>query len=454
MSRWGEQTELALKNFQVSGEPFPLAVIHELAIIKAEAARVNATSRTLDLDARDVEAIIRAADAVARGEYDDQFPVDVFQTGSGTSSNMNVNEVVSSLAMELANTGNAIHPNDHVNAAQSSNDTVPSAVHLAVARAMRDTLFPAMLLLATELRSSATKFHRVVKIGRTHLMDAVPVTLGQEFGGMARTVDLARGSMDVALTRLMELPLGGTATGTGLNAPAGYAEAMIRALRNRTGFPWVEATDHFEAQSGRDALVTVSAACRGLGISLFKIANDLRWMASGPIGGLGEITLPALQAGSSIMPGKVNPVIPEVVCQVTAQVIGHDAAVAFAGTSGSFELNVMIPVMARNVLASVKLLARAMQALADQCIHGLVANEAAMRSRVERSPMVATALNEAIGYERAKKLVEDSVLSGVPVAELAVREGLLDEEQAQRLTDVMRLAYPHTDQSHPSTSST
>jgi fumarate hydratase, class II len=445
MRHWGEQTELALRNFTVSGEPFPLAVIHQLAIIKAEAARINATLRTFDLDARDVEAIVRAADAVADGDYDDEFRVDVFQTGSGTSSNMNVNEVVSSVAMELANTGNPIHPNDHVNAAQSSNDTVPTAVHLAVALAMRDTLFPAMLLLVTELRSSATKFHHVVKIGRTHLMDAVPVTLGQEFGGMARAVDLARGSMDVALTRLMELPLGGTATGTGLNAPAGYAEAMIQALRKRTGFGWVEATDHFEAQSGRDALVSVSAACRGLGISLFKIANDLRWMASGPIGGLGEITLPALQAGSSIMPGKVNPVIPEVVCQVAAQVIGNDAAVAFAATTGSFELNVMIPVIARNVLASVNLLARAMQALADQCIRGLVADEVAMRSRVERSPMVATALNEAIGYQRAKKLVDDSIRSGISVAELAVREGLLDQAQTHRLTDVMRLAYPHAD---------
>ncbi len=446
MSRWGEQTVLALKNFRVSGEPFPLAVIHELAIIKAEAARANAASGTLDLDERDVAGIIKAADAVARGEYDDQFLVDVFQTGSGTSSNMNVNEVVSSLAMDIADTGNAIHPNDHVNAAQSSNDTVPSAVHMAVARALRDALFPAMHLLSTELHSSATQFRRVVKIGRTHLMDAVPVTLGQEFGGMARMVDLARGSMDVAFTRLMELPLGGTATGTGLNAPAGYVDAMIHALRTRTGFPWEEAVNHFEAQSGRDALVSVSAACRGLGISLFKIANDLRWMASGPIGGLGEITLPALQAGSSIMPGKVNPVIPEVVCQVVAQVIGNDAAVAFAATSGSFELNVMMPVMARNVLASVNLLAGATDALAAQCIRGLVAHEDAMRSRVERSPMVATALNEAIGYERAKKLVDDSVRLGVPVAELAVRDGLLDEAQAQRLTDVMRLAYPHAQQ--------
>jgi fumarate hydratase, class II len=441
MNRWGEQTAIALENFGVSGEVFPLAVIHEIAIIKAEAARVNGALRRLDLPDVDVAAMIDAADAVARGEFDSEFPVDVFQTGSGTSSNMNVNEVIASVAMERG-TGAKIHPNDHVNASQSSNDVVPSAVHMAVGRSVDRALIPGLTTLEAELRSCAVRYRDVVKIGRTHLMDAVPVTLGQEFGGMARAVELACIRMNGALARLLELPLGGTATGTGLNAPPGFAEKVIEALARRTGLPWIEATDHFEAQGGRDALVEMSSACRGLAISLFKTANDLRWMSSGPVGGLGEITLPALQSGSSIMPGKVNPVIPEVVCQVAAQVIGNDAAVAFAGASGAFELNVMVPVIARNVLESVRLLTGAVNDLSSKCLVGLVANETAMSERVNRSSMVANALNETLGYDQAKALVEESERSGTPVTALAVRHGLLDEETAKRLTDPLRLARP------------
>jgi fumarate hydratase, class II len=442
VNRWGEQTALALQNFDVSGEVFPIAVVHELAAIKAEAARVNASLGTLDLSAVDLEAMIAAAEAVARGEFDSEFPIDVFQTGSGTSSNMNVNEVIAVVAMERAGSRRVIHPNDHVNASQSSNDVVPSAVHLAVGRAVHEQLLPALGELASELHAGADRHSHVVKVGRTHLMDAVPVTLGQEFGGMARSADFAGERIRGALERLMELPLGGTATGTGLNAPPGFAAKVIEALAVRTGLPWVEAQDHFEAQGNRDALVEVSAACRGAAISLFKMANDIRWMASGPIAGLGEVTLPTLQAGSSIMPGKTNPVIPEVVCQVSAQVIGNDAAVAFAGTSGSFELNVMIPVIARNVLQSVHLLAGASTSLARRCLRGLVANEQAMRERVDRSPMVATALNEVIGYDRAKELVEESERTGTSIAELAARHGLLDLDTARRLTDASQLARP------------
>jgi fumarate hydratase, class II len=442
MTYWGEQTELALQNFGVSGEVFPLAIIHELASIKAEAARVNDFLGRLDLDAAEVRALIDASEAIANGGYDAEFPLDVFQTGSGTSSNMNVNEVIASLAMERAAMGALIHPNDHVNASQSSNDVVPSAVHVAVGKAVSHGLLPALEALAMELHACAALHCDVVKIGRTHLMDAVPVTLGQEFGGMARAVDLARTRILSALERLWELPLGGTATGTGLNAPEGFARKVIEALALRTGLPWVEATDHFEAQGNRDALVEMSAACRGVAISLFKMANDLRWMASGPIGGLSEITLPALQAGSSIMAGKVNPIIPEVVCQVAAQVFGNDAAVAFAGASGSFELNVMIPVIARNVLASVHLLSGAATDLTTKCLNGLVPNEAALRERVDRSPMVATGLNKVLGYDRAKQLVEESERTGTAIAELVVRHGLLDEATARRLTDPMLLARP------------
>ncbi len=439
---WGQQTALAIKNFGVSGEVFPLSVIREIALLKAEAARVNQAMGRLSLSAVEVTSLIEAAEAVASGAYDDQFPIDVFQTGSGTSSNMNVNEVIASIATERAGAGALIHPNDHVNASQSSNDVVPSAVHMAVSRSIHESLIPALDDLRAELDRLARDNDHVVKIGRTHLMDAVPVMLGQEFGGMARSIELALVQIMHSLDRLMELPLGGTAVGTGLNAPPGFAVKVIEALRLRTGLPWVEAVNHFEAQGNRDALVQTSAACRGLALSLFKMANDLRWMASGPVGGLGEITLPALQSGSSIMPGKVNPIVPEVVCQVAAQVIGNDAAVAFAGSSGSFELNVMIPVMARNVLQSVRLLSGAASDLSSKCLHGLVANKEAMADVVGRSSMVATGLNETLGYDRARQLVEESERTGISVAELSVRHGYVDTETAERLTDPARLALP------------
>ena len=441
MARFGEQTRLAMQNFTVSGESFPLPVIHALALIKAEAASANFALGALTLEPDVFRAIVEAAEEIAAGKFDDEFRIDVFQTGSGTSSNMNVNEVIAALVAERR-PGTNVHPNEHVNASQSSNDVVPSAVHLAVGRRVDGELVPALVHLAATLRDVAHQHRNTVKTGRTHLMDAVPVTLGQELGGMARAVELGAERLRSALQRLLELPLGGTATGTGLNAPPGFAALVISALAERTGLPWVEALDHFEAQGGRDALVEMSAMCRSVAVSMFKIANDLRWMASGPVAGLGEIRLPALQAGSSIMPGKVNPVIPEVVCQVAAQVIGNDAAVAFAGASGSFELNVMIPVIARNVLASVHLLTGAARSLADRCIGGIAPDIESMQQLVERSPMLATALNDLVGYDAAKDVVEQSLRTGESIQSVVVRLGLLDAADAKTRLGVLRLARP------------
>jgi len=425
---WGPQTELAIRNFPVSGRPLPVAVVRNLAMIKAEAARANG----LDPE------IAAAAEEIVSGKHDDQFPVDAFQTGSGTSTNMNVNEVIARIA--TAHRGRPVHPNDDVNRGQSSNDVFPSAVHMAAAAAVVDRLFPAARGLAAALRAKAAETTGVVKSGRTHLMDAVPVTLGQELGGYAAQIDEGVERLEDALPRLGALPLGGTAVGSGLNAAPGFAPTVIAALARRTGLPLTEARNHFAAQGARDALVETSGQLRALAIALVKIANDLRWMASGPRAGLAEIRLPALQPGSSIMPGKVNPVIPEVVAQVGAQVIGNDAAIAFAGSQGAFELNAFVPVMARNLLESIDLLAAACALLAERCVAGIEADIARSRAGAESSPAIATVLAPRIGYDKTAEVVDEAARTGESIRAVVVRRGLLPAAEADRLLDVDAMA--------------
>jgi fumarate hydratase class II len=435
-ARWGAQTQRAIENFPVSGQPVDPALIHALARLKAAAARVNADLGVVDPAV--ATAVAEAAEEVAAGQWDDQFPIDTFQTGSGTSTNMNVNEVVAHLAAERL--GRAVHPNDHVNASQSSNDAIPTAIHLAAAQAVVADLVPALEALARSLRAKAGELAGVVKAGRTHLMDATPVTLGQEFGGYATAVETGVERLRGCLPRLGELALGGTAVGTGVNAPPGFAARVIAALAQTTGLPLREARDHFEAQGGRDAAVEASGALRTVAVSLVKVANDLRWMSSGPAAGLAEIHLPDLQPGSSIMPGKVNPVVPEAVIQVAAQVIGNDAAVAFAGATGAFELNVAMPVIARNLLESVRLLAAAARLLASRCVDGIVADAARCRRFAESSPAVATALAPALGYDTVADLVKVALAEGRTVRELVVERGLLPAADVDRLLDVERMA--------------
>jgi fumarate hydratase, class II len=428
---WGGETRKAIANFPVSGEPIPAPVVHWLGRIKAAAARVNAELGLLDADL--AERIARAADEVGAGEHDDQFPVDVFQTGSGTSSNMNANEVIATLA------GDAAHPNDHVNMGQSSNDVFPSAVHLAAVDRIANELLPALDRLGDSLGRKADEFADVVKTGRTHLMDAVPVTLGQEFAGYAAQVREGRARIEGTLERLGKIPLGGTAVGTGLNTHPEFAARVRSRLADATGLPVLPPADPFEAQASRDGLVEVSAALRTLAVSLTKIANDLRWMGSGPRTGLAEVFLPELQKGSSIMPGKVNPVIPEVVCQVAAQVIGNDAAIAVGGMQGNFELNVQIPMMARNLLESIELLAAASRLFADKCVDGIEANRPMLKRHAEASLIVATALNPYIGYDRATAIVNDAAASGRPLREVA-REHGVDEDVLDRALDLRAMA--------------
>lgn len=438
---WGAQTQRAVENFPVSGRGLEPAQVHALARIKRAAARVNASLGVLEADV--AEAIASAAAAVADGVYDDQFPVDVFQTGSGTSSNMNMNEVLAALAAARLG-GRRVHPNDHVNASQSSNDVFPSSIHLAAADSVQHHLLPALRHLGFALEAKADEFRTVVKAGRTHLMDATPVTLGQEFSGYAAQVQYGIERLDGTLPRLAELPLGGTAVGTGLNAPAGFAAAVIETLREETGLPLSEARNHFEAQGARDALVETSGQARTVAVGLYKIANDLRWMGSGPRAGLRELTLPDLQPGSSIMPGKVNPVVCESVRQVCAQVIGNDAAVAFAGSQGDFELNVMLPVMGRNLLESLRLLAAAARLLADRAVAGLVANEQVCRSYAEGSPSIVTPLNRHLGYEEAAEVVKQALASGRPIREVVIARGHVDggritESELDEVLDVRRM---------------
>ena len=440
---WGANTQRAVENFPVSGERLPRELIGALASIKGAAATVNGRLGVLEPDM--AEAIHDAAAEVARGDYDDQFPIDVYQTGSGTSSNMNANEVIATLATRRL--GRPVHPNDHVNASQSSNDVFPSAIHIAAARLIKQSLLLALDRLAAALDGKAREFADVVKSGRTHLMDATPVTLGQEFGGYAAAVRHGAERIAEALPDIGELPLGGTAVGTGLNAPRGFAPAVIARLAEDMSLPLTEARDHFEAAGGRDALVAASGVLRSIAVSEYKICNDLRLMNSGPLTGLAEIRVPDLQPGSSIMPGKVNPVICEAVCQVCAQVIGNDAAVAFSGAAGNFELNVMMPVMGQNLLDSIRLLSSASRLLADRCVDGIVADVERMRRFAESSPSIVTALNRFLGYEAAAAVAHEALATGKTIREVVisrghVERGDLTEEQLDAALDVLAMTRP------------
>jgi fumarate hydratase, class II len=437
---WKAQTQRAVENFPISGVPINSELIGALGLIKEAAAKTNAKLGILSQEYAD--AIANAASEVAENRYDSEFPLDVFQTGSGTSSNMNANEVIASLA--TAQLGEAVHPNDHVNASQSSNDVFPSAIHIAATYHLVFSLLPALRHLADALSLKANEFAEVVKSGRTHLMDATPVTLGQEFGGYAAQIRHGIERVDAALPRVAELPLGGTAVGTGINTPPGFAESVISMIVEKTGLPLTEARDHFEAQGARDGLVEASGVLRTIAVSLYKIANDVRWMGSGPRAGLGEISLPDLQPGSSIMPGKVNPVICEATMMVCVQVIGNDAAVAFAGASGNFELNVMLPVMARNLLESIQLLANVSRLLADRCVIGIKANVEHCRKLAESSPSIVTPLNRYIGYENAaavakQALKEEKTIREVVIENGYISNGRLTEEQLDAALDVLAM---------------
>jgi len=434
-ARWGAQTQRAVDNFPVSGRTVEPELIHALGAIKAAAAEVNAELGVIEADV--AAAIAAAGEEVAEGRWDDQFPVDTFQTGSGTSTNMNANEVIANLAGERL--GRPVHPNDEVNASQSSNDVFPTAIHIAAATATTRDLLPALDHLAGVLDEQASANATVVKAGRTHLMDATPVTLGQELGGYAAQVSQAAERIAAALVRVGEVPLGGTATGTGLNAPPTFARSVLAKLTERLGLDLHEAHDHFAAQGARDALVSLSGELRALAAALLKIANDIRWMASGPNTGLAEIHLPDLQPGSSIMPGKVNPVIPEAVSQVAVQVYGNDAAVAMAGSQGNFELNVYLPVMARNVLESIRLLATVSRLFADRCLAGLEADVERCRAYAEATPQAAAALNRLLGYDKVAELVKESTATGKTIRTLVLEQGLLDEEELDEALDLLRL---------------
>ena len=431
---WGPETDKAVENFQVSGEPIPTHVARWLGRIKAAAARVNAELGLLDADK--AERIAAAADRVAAGELDDQFPIDVFQTGSGTSSNMNANEVIAKIA------GEGVHPNDDVNMGQSSNDVFPSAVHLAVLDQLTNDLLPALDGLAEALEAKSREFDDVVKAGRTHLMDAVPVTLGQEFGGYAAQVRQGIARIESTFERVGQIPLGGTAVGTGLNTHPEFAERVRAKLSEETGLTVLPPADPFEAQAARDGLVEASAALKVVAVSLTKIANDIRLMGSGPRAGLAEIALPELQKGSSIMPGKVNPVVPEVVTQVSAQVIGNDAAVTVGGMQGHFELNVFVPLIARNVLDSIRLLAAASRLFGEKCVEGIEANRETLERYAELTLSAATALNPYIGYDKATEIVKEAAASGRSLREVA-REAGVDEQVLDEALDFRDMANPH-----------
>ncbi|MFW7414455.1 class II fumarate hydratase [Demequina sp. SO4-18] len=431
------QTQRAVENFPISGTTLERRHIEALARVKKAAARANAELGVLPGPIAD--AIVAAADEVAGGAHDEHFPVDVFQTGSGTSSNMNTNEVIATLASRSLE--DDVHPNDHVNASQSSNDVFPTSVHVAATSTLVNDLMPQLERLAQSLEAKSTEFAEVYKSGRTHLMDATPVTLGQEFGGYAAAVRRGMERLEAALPRVAEVPLGGTAVGTGINTPDGFSARVIELLSEDTGLPITEARDHFEAQSARDGLVEVSGALKVIAVSLTKICNDLRWMGSGPNTGLGEIQLPDLQPGSSIMPGKVNPVVPEAVLMVCARVVGNDATVTWAGASGSFELNVQIPVMALGVLESMRLLGNASALLAERTVDGIVANVDRARRLAEASPSIVTPLNRVIGYENAAKIAKHAVAEGLTVREATLALGFVERgdisiEQLDTLLDV------------------
>jgi fumarate hydratase, class II len=428
---WGAETTKAVENFPVSGETVPDSVVRWLGRIKAASARVNADLGLLDSEL--AERIAAAGDEVGAGDHASQFPIDVFQTGSGTSSNMNANEVIANLA------GDGAHPNDHVNMGQSSNDVFPTAVHLAALEEANERLLPALERLAGALQAKADEFVDVVKSGRTHLMDAVPVTLGQEFGGYAAQIRLGADRMRSALPRVAQVPLGGTATGTGLNTHPEFARRVRALLTEQTGLDVSPPEDPFEAQGSRDALVELSGALKVIAVSLTKIANDIAWLGSGPRAGLGEVFLPELQKGSSIMPGKVNPVIPEVVMQVAAQVIGNDTAITVGGLQGNFELNVRIPLIARNLLGSIHLLSTASELFAEKCVEGIEANLAGCERSAEATLAVATALNPVIGYDRATEIVKEAASSGRPLREVALEKGV-SQEDLDKALDLRKIA--------------
>jgi len=437
------QTQRAVENFPISGDGLEPAQIVALAQIKRAAAIVNGRRGIIPQDIAD--AIVAAADEIIGGAHLDQFPIDQYQTGSGTSSNMNMNEVLGTIA--TAALGKTVHPNDHVNASQSSNDVFPTSVHVAATGAVIRELVPALDHLATSLEEKAEEWKTVVKSGRTHLMDATPVTLGQEFAGYARQIRLGIERVESALPRLAEVPLGGTATGTGINTPLGFPQEVIAELVAESGLPITEALDHFEAQGARDGLVDASGALRVIAVSLTKINNDLRWMGSGPNTGLGELHIPDLQPGSSIMPGKVNPVVPEAVLMVCARVIGNDATIAWAGASGSFELNVGIPVMGNALLESIRLLAASSVVLADKTIKGLVANVERAKFLAEASPSIVTPLNKLIGYEAAAKIAKHAVAKGLTIREAVIDLGFVERgeltiEQLDEKLDVLSMTHP------------
>ena len=437
------QTQRAVENFPISGTTLERAHIASLAQIKKAAALANAKLGVLDSAL--ANAIADAADLVIAGKHDGEFPVDIFQTGSGTSSNMNMNEVLATLATR--GLGKDVHPNDHVNASQSSNDVFPTSVHVAVTAALINDLLPSLDYLAVALEEKKELWKTVVKAGRTHLMDATPVTLGQEFGGYAAQIRYAIERVQSTIGRTAEVPLGGTAVGTGINTPKGFPQEVIRLLAEETGLPITEARDHFEAQGARDALVEASGALRVLAVSLTKINNDLRWMGSGPNAGIAELHIPDLQPGSSIMPGKVNPVVPEAVMMVCARVIGNDATVAWAGATGNFELNVAIPVMGNALLESIRLLANSMRLLADKTVKGLEANVERARALAESSPSIVTPLNKYIGYEAAAKIAKHSVAMGLTVREATIELGYVDGEkltmeQLDKALDVLSMTSP------------
>ncbi|WP_078292885.1 class II fumarate hydratase [Mycobacterium sp. D16R24] len=437
---WRAQTQRAVENFPISGRGLERTQIRALGLLKGACAQVNKDLGLLAPEKAD--AIIAAAQEIADGKHDDQFPIDVFQTGSGTSSNMNANEVIASIA---AIGGTTVHPNDDVNMSQSSNDTFPTATHLAATEAAARDLIPALEYLQQALATKAKAWKTVVKSGRTHLMDAVPVTLGQEFGGYARQIEAGIERVKATLPRLGELPIGGTAVGTGLNAPDGFGSKVVEVLKKSTGLSELKtATDSFEAQAARDGLVEASGALKTIAASLTKIANDIRWMGSGPLTGLGELQLPDLQPGSSIMPGKVNPVLPEAVTQVAAQVIGNDAAITVGGLSGAFELNVYIPVMARNLLESFTLLANVSRLFVDKCVDGLIANEDHLRTLAESSPSIVTPLNSAIGYEEAAAVAKEALKQRKTIRQTVIDRGLIGDklsiEELDKRLDVLAMA--------------
>ena len=440
---YSAQTQRAVENFPISGSTLESAHIAALAQIKKAAALANNKLGVLDKDV--AEAIAKSADEVISGKHNTQFPVDIYQTGSGTSSNMNMNEVLATLASN--HLGKKVHPNDHVNASQSSNDVFPTSVHIAVASAVVNDLLPALDYLASKLESKSKQWAQVVKAGRTHLMDATPVTLGQEFGGYASQIRYGIERIQGTIPRVAEVPLGGTAVGTGINTPKGFPQEVIKILAKATSLPITEARDHFEAQGARDALVEASGALRVLAVSLTKINNDLRWMGSGPNAGLGELAIPDLQPGSSIMPGKVNPVIPEAVLMVCARVIGNDQTVAWAGASGNFELNVAIPVMGNSLLESIRLLANSSRVLADKTIEGLEVNQDRALALAESSPAIVTPLNKVIGYEAAAKIAKHSVEKSLTIREAVidlgfVERGEISEADLDKALDVLSMTKP------------